>query len=162
VSAALAVEIPRAARSNRSVNAARFLAVPFLAALSACASHEGWAGGSQVVLRRFDALEFRRSEIEVDPRTGELMMHWVGVRANDGMPDILESTLTLFDDANGDSEFQPTEIVKQRTSNTRGRKIQFDDVRIDVANRPRPLMASIEARTEKEARRRRFSFTPDE
>jgi hypothetical protein len=131
-------------------------------ACAACASHEGWAGGHQVVLRNLDTLEFRRSEIEIDPRTGELVAHWIGVRAKDGAPDILECTLVVFDDANSDGQSQPSEILKERTSNTRGRKIQFDDVRIDVKHVTRPLTASIVARTEKEERSRRFKFVADE
>lgn len=152
--AQLAPSVPRAIQ-DRVVIAFVLLVAP------SCASHEGWSGGRQVVLRSLDTLEFRRSEIELDEKTGDLVLHWVGARAQDGAPDILDCTLTVFADRNGNNVPEHDEILMQRSGDSRGRKIQFDDVRLPNGERLGRLTAMLVVHTDREERSRHWYFVPD-
>jgi len=128
---------------------------------SACVSRFGWARGRNIVLRDTNTLQFRRSEMELEPSTGELVMHWVGVRAIDGSPDLLEVTYIVFDDANANRMPEAAEIVRQRTHTEPSRKVLFADERYPKSPRPRPLSAQLVARTKDELRQTVWTLQPD-
>lgn len=132
-----------------------------LGASSCAASRQGWGGGSSFVVKDLERLQVRRSPMRIDPRNGELVLSWIGARAVDGAPDILECSFTAFDDRNGDGRPQPAEIVRQRTSLDRVRKVIFDDLRFADGRRSRPLRALLVVRTDRERREVRLALTAD-
>ena len=107
------------------------LALAGLSILAACsADRAGWARrGSFWKLHESPSLQVRRGSQYVDPKTGELVLHWVGARAPENEPELLACELAVFDDADGDRKPGRSEILLVRESSTPTRKVLFDDVR---------------------------------
>jgi hypothetical protein len=132
-----------------------------ISAISCAVSRDGWGGGKFVVVKELAHLQVRRSPIRVDPRTNGLVLSWIGVRAVEGAPDILECSFTVFDDRNGDRIPQADEIVRQRSNSERARKVMFDELRFADAHGARPSSALLVVRTERERREIRFPLKAD-
>lgn len=158
----LRVDSARRARSNPDMRS-RCIALAVLSLLvTACgASRFGWARGRNIELRDTRTLQFRRGEMEVDPRTGDLVLRWVGVRAIDGTPDLLDVTFTIFDDVNANRMPEANEIVRQRTHTEPSRKVVFNDERLPKASLQRALSAQLVARTKDELRQTVWTLKPD-
>jgi hypothetical protein len=117
--------------------------------LCACSTDSTrWGRGKYEELKTYTSVEFRRGPTEVDPRTGELSIEWVGARAPEGYPRILDCHLIVFDDKNGNGEPDPGEILQERSSREVCRKVIFGDIHVLPSPASRTLMAKIELNTE--------------
>ena len=133
-----------------------------LSLLAACSSDRaGWAGrGSYWKLHESPTLQVRRGSQYVDPKTGELVLHWAGARAPESAPGLLHCEIVVFDDADGDRKAGRSEILLVRESSTPTRKVLFDDLR----TRPKPgsrLRVRFDARTEEETTEVVWDLVPD-
>jgi len=143
---------------------ATLTALTLLAALAcaACATDPSrWGRGESHELRTYSGIEFRRGPQKVDPATGELSIAWVGARAPQGSPSLLQCHLVIFDDRNGNGVPDPGEVLEERTSRETSRKVLFDDVRAHPADAKGHLMAELEAKTEVKGRLVRWRLEPD-
>jgi hypothetical protein len=116
-----------------------------------CASERaGWGSrGKYWVLYESPSLQVRRGAQRVDPRTGEIVIAWVGARAPEGQPALVDCELTVFDDQDADGVPDPAEIRSVRASGERSRKLLFGDVRARLAG-ARNLCVRLVASTERE------------
>lgn len=140
----------------------RLLGLAVIAILASCsADRAGWARrGAYWKLHESLSLQVRRGSQYLDPKTGELVLHWAGARAPENGPEILACELVVFDDADGDRRAGRSEIVLVRESSTPTRKVLFDDVR----TMPKPgskLRVRFDVRTEAESCEVVWDFDPD-
>ncbi len=133
-----------------------------VAILASCsADRAGWARrGSFFELHESPSLQVRRGSQYVDPKTGELVLHWAGARAPEGQPELLACELVVFDDEDGDRRAGRSEIVLVRESSTPTRKVLFDDVRT-TAKPGSKLRVRFDVRTEAETCEVVWDFDPD-
>lgn len=138
------------------------LLVASLALLASCATDRaGWgARGRSWNLVESPALQVRRGPQVLDPKTSELRITWLGVRAPEGEPPILSCELTVFDDRNGDGVAAADEILCARESSEKTSMILFDEVRARLEARTR-LRARLVVRTESEIREVSWSPAAD-
>jgi len=133
-----------------------------LASGGACAtSRAGWARrGSYWVLTESATVQIRRGPQSIDPATGELVIAWVGARSVEGRPPLLECTLCVFDDSNGDRTPDPGEHRLTRESLERTDKVLFGDVRAPPGTGKR-LRGRLVARTGSEEVEVSWTIDPD-
>lgn len=147
-------------RSPILAAAAVFLVAVLLA--SCAASREGWGRGRFVVIHESPDLQVRRSTIRLDDPSGDHVMNWIGARAPDGQPSLMELTVTVFDDRNGDARLQPDEVRFQRSVREKTSKILISDLRIQRPGAAAHPTVVVEARTLDGATRTdTFAFQPD-
>lgn len=133
-----------------------------LTGLHGCASsREGWGRGRSVVLLEEPFLQLRRAPQAVDPKTGDVVLAWVGARTPETEPRIVRCELTLFVDVNGNAAPDPDEILAHRASRENAVKIMFDDIRVLAADARREVQARMDVRTERKGRRVTWRFAPD-
>ena len=128
----------------------------FLVLASACSSSRaGWGKGAWREVLESGELQVRRSPVRVDAATGELVLAWIGARVPEGVAGELEACeLVVYRDENRDRDADPSEVVLARSSAQSGRKLQFDDVRVEPA--AAELVVQLEVRTKAGARKFRF------
>jgi hypothetical protein len=102
--------------------------------VSGCASsRHGWASrGPYEVLYESPTVQIRRGPQRIDPETGDLLITWVGARAQDGQPALVVCELTVFDDRDGDDQPDAGEVLVNREDRERTHKVLYSDVRLKV------------------------------
>jgi hypothetical protein len=147
-----------AARTRDSKNRRAFTAA--LATVLACSScstdSTRWGRGEYHELKTYSGIEFRRGPMKIDPTTGELTIAWVGARAPEGSPRIVECHLFVFDD-----KPDPGEILQERSSHELCRKIIFGEIHVHLADATGTLLGEIEVETEGRHRAVSWILSPD-
>ena len=158
-----ALRSPESARaaSARAVARTALIALAALACTACSSDPSRWGHGESHELRTYSGIEFRRGPQKVDPATGELSIAWVGARAPQGWPNLLQCHLVIFDDRNGNGVPDAGEVLEERTSREPSRKVLFEDVRARPADARGRLMAELEAKTEVKGRLVRWRLEPD-
>jgi hypothetical protein len=133
-----------------------------LALFASCSTDRvGWGHrGRFWKLDETPELQVRRGPQILDPKSGELTITWLGVRAPEGQPRLLACELTVFDDRNQNGTPEPDEVVCVRESSQPTAKLLFDDVRVR-AGAGAHLLGRLVVRTEDQARNVTWSIAPD-